>query len=191
MDIFVLAYWLGMIGQVIIRAPYSRQWKAAAKAEQRVSVADRLALGVLALGSFVVPLIYSLTHWLVFADYHLPTWLGWVGVLLLIVALYLFWRSHHDLKSNWSPSLEIFQAHTLITDGIYSRIRHPMYASQWVWVLAQALLLQNGLAGPLGVLTFAIFYFMRVQGEEKMMLEKFGQTYRDYIQKTGAVIPKL
>jgi len=49
--------------------------------------------------------------------------------ILLACALFVFARAHIDLKSNWSPSLEIYQDHTLITSGIYHYIRHPMYAS--------------------------------------------------------------
>ena len=37
----------------------------------------------------------------------------------------------------------------------------------------------------------APFYFLRVGAEEKMMLEKFGDQYRAYMQKVGAVVPKI
>ncbi|MCX6047580.1 MAG: isoprenylcysteine carboxylmethyltransferase family protein, partial [Chloroflexi bacterium] len=97
---------------------------------------------------------------------------------------------HMDLKSNWSPTLEIRQDHTLVTTGIYRYIRHPMYASQWLWVIAQILLLQNWLAGPLNLLIFIPFYFLRVPAEEKMMLDTFGDQYRAYMQKVGGVLPK-
>ncbi|HCB02542.1 MAG TPA: isoprenylcysteine carboxylmethyltransferase family protein, partial [Anaerolineae bacterium] len=106
-------------------------------------------------------------------------------------ALFIFWRAHVDLGLNWSPSLEIREKHELITKGIYKLIRHPMYASQWLWVIAQPLLLQNWVAGFLNLLIFIPFYFLRVQAEEKMMLDSFGEEYKNYMQKTGGVIPKF
>jgi protein-S-isoprenylcysteine O-methyltransferase Ste14 len=139
----------------------------------------------------IIPLIYSATNWLDFADYQLPSMLGWVGVFLLACALLVFTRAHYDLKSNWSPTLEIFEKHSLITNGIYRHIRHPMYASQWIWVVAQILLLQNWLAGPIDLIFFIPFYILRVRAEEKMMLDAFGEPYRVYIKKTGRVIPKI
>ena len=191
MTTFIIVYWIGLIAEIAIRAPLQKRWKTAAKAEQRVSQTERILLGLLWVVMFILPLIYSVTGWLDFADYTLPTWMGWLGVALMACALFVFTRAHMDLKSNWSPSLEIFESHTLVTSGIYKHIRHPMYASQWIWVIAQILLLWNWVAGPLDLLFFIPFYILRVRAEEKMMLDTFGDPYREYMKKTGGVIPKF
>ena len=146
---------------------------------------------MLSFGSFLVPIVYAVTNWLDFANYRLPAWAGWLGVLLAAGAVFLFWRGHADLGLNWSPSLEIREEHELVTQGIYRVIRHPMYASQWLLVLAQPLLLQNWIAGFLGLLAFIPFYFLRVSAEEQMMLEEFGDQYRAYMQKVGGILPKV
>jgi protein-S-isoprenylcysteine O-methyltransferase Ste14 len=36
---------------------------------------------------------------------------------------------------------------------------------------------------------FVPFYLLRAPKEEKMMLEQFGQEYRQYISRTGRMIP--
>jgi len=191
MAIFKLTYWLAIIGQIIIRAPIERARRKEKITEQRVTSQEKLLLILLTLGGLPFPLIYSVTHWLDFANYTLPTWAGWLGVFLAIVALIIFWRAHTDLSVNWSPSLEIREKHELITSGIYSIIRHPMYASQWVFVIAQPLLLQNWLAGWLNLVAFIFFYRLRVQAEEKMMLDIFGKQYQEYMKKVGGVFPKF
>ena len=66
-----------------------------------------------------------------------------------------------------------------------------MYASQFLWAIAQILLMQNWLAGPLGFVFLIPFYILRVQAEEKMMLDTFGSQYGDYMNKVGGVFPKL
>ncbi len=190
MAIFKLVFWAAIIAEMVIRAPISRQQRKEAKSEQRVSAQEKTILGFLFVGMFLLPLIYSTTNWLNFANYSLPNWAGWLGVVLMGFALLIFWRSHKDLGLNWSPSLEIRKEHTLITNGIFGYIRHPMYASQWVWVIAQPLLLQNWLAGFLNFLIFIPFYILRVRAEEQMMLDRFGDEYRTYMQKTGAIFPK-
>jgi len=159
--------------------------------EQHVTGMEKSILGLLFLGGFLLPLLYSTTSWLDFANYTLPTWAGWIGVALIAAALYVFWRAHADLGLNWSPTLEIREKHELITRGIYGVIRHPMYSSQWILAIAQPLLLQNWLVGFANLIIFIPFYFLRVQAEEKMMLDSFGDEYRDYMKKTGAILPKV
>jgi protein-S-isoprenylcysteine O-methyltransferase Ste14 len=112
-------------------------------------------------------------------------------VVILAGSLVVFYFSHRDLIANWSPTLEIRKDHTLITSGIYAFIRHPMYASQLLWVIATPLLMQNWLAGPLYLLFFIPYYFLRVGAEEKMMLDTFGSQYRDYMDKVGGLFPKM
>jgi len=190
MAIFKIIYWVALVLEIIIRAPFQKTARTAATTEQRLTPAEKILPGLLTLGVIFFPLLYSVTHWLDFANYELAPWLGWLGVFLMACALFVFARAHMDLKSNWSPTLEIRKDHTLITNGIYRYIRHPMYASQWLWVLAQILLLQNWIAGPIDLLCFIPFYFLRVPAEEKMMIETFGDQYREYMQKVGGVIPK-
>lgn len=191
MRVFKIIYWVALLIEVMIRAPYRKTWKAAVKTDRRITRTEKVLLGLLSLAGVVLPLIYSVTNWLDFADYRLPVWMGWFGVFLLVCALLIFMRAHSDLKSNWSPSLEIFENHTLVTSGIYGYIRHPMYASQWLWAIAQILLLQNWLAGPVALIVFIPFYILRVPVEEKLMREAFGDSYQEYIDKTGGVIPKF
>ena len=129
MDIFKIFYWSGLVLQIVIRAPYQKTWKNTEKTDQRVSPTEKILLGLLTVAGIILPLIYSVTNWLDFADYSLPTWMGWLGVFFLACNLFIFARAHQDLKSNWSPSVQIFEGHHLVTNGIYSAIRHPMYAS--------------------------------------------------------------
>ena len=65
-----------------------------------------------------------------------------------------------------------------------------MYLSQLLWALAQTLLMQNWLAGPLNLLFFIPFYFLRSRREEKLMLDRFSDPYRTYMQTTGGIIPR-
>lgn len=190
MSIFKILYWAGILLQIAIRAPFATAVKSKPKTVQRVSVTENILLGVMSVVGILIPLIYTATNWLDFANYSLPAWMGWLGGLVLASGLLVFARAHIDLKSNWSPSLEIRQDHTLITNGIYRYIRHPMYASQLLVYIAQILLLQNWLAGPLGLVFFIPFYLLRVQAEEKMMLDTFGSQYSEYMKHVGGVFPK-
>lgn len=193
--LFAIFYFAAIVAQIIIRTPYARGQRQIAKTDQRVNSTEYVVLTLLFLGILPLPLLYSLTSWLDFANYPVSAstkfYFGLVGTLFLVLSLWIFWRSHHDLGSNWSPSLEINSKQTLITKGIYRTIRHPMYASQWVWSIAQIFLFPNWIVGWIGLLTFAPFYFIRVANEEKMMIDHFGAEYRAYQAKTGQVLPRV
>ncbi len=191
MDIFTAIYFVAIVIEIVIRAPLNEKRKRESIRERRVTPQERILLGLLFLGMFFVPVIYAASGWLDFANYRLPDWAGWLGVVILAAALFVFWRAHADLGVNWSPSLEIRERHELITHGIYGVIRHPMYASQWLWVLAQPLLLQNWVAGFLGLLIFVPFYLLRVRAEEALMLETFGDQYQHYMEKVGGIVPRF
>ncbi|GAB4189193.1 MAG: protein-S-isoprenylcysteine O-methyltransferase [Roseiflexaceae bacterium] len=189
--LLIACYGIGILIEMVVRIPIDRQRRQNRITVDRADRLERLVLGLLFLGTLPLPLVYALTPWLSFADYDLPAWAGALGIVVEVLALLLFWRAHTDLKANWSPSLQIRDRHELVTTGIYHYIRHPMYASQWLWVLAQALLIQNWIAGLGGLLLFLPLYLLRVPREEQMMLEAFGETYRAYMHRTGRVLPLL
>ena len=107
------------------------------------------------------------------------------------LGLWLFYRSHADLSTNWSISLDIRENHTLITSGVYRSIRHPMYAAIFLQAMGQALFVPNWIAGPFYLCAFVLMFFLRVGPEERMMLERFGSDYETYMQASKRLIPGI
>lgn len=181
-------FWLiGLLAGLVIRSKYVKECKPK-KSELEL---DMFLVILASVGMIILPLLYVLTPWLDFANYHLPQNLGCFGVTIFIIALWLIWRSHVNLGDNFSLIPEIKEKHTLVTKGVYEYIRHPMYAAHWLWAIAQALLLQNWIAGLAMLILFFPLYSERVLREEKMMVEEFGDEYRNYMKKTGRIIPRL
>ena len=139
----------------------------------------------------IIPLVYVSSSWLDFADYYMPDWVGWIGIVLFMDAIILLYFSHAHLGNNWSPVLGIKEKHTLVTHGIYKYIRHPMYAAHILWAVAQILILHNWIAGFSFIIVMVPHYLLRVDKEEKMMLDQFGVEYEEYMKTTGRIIPKL
>jgi protein-S-isoprenylcysteine O-methyltransferase Ste14 len=181
----------GFIVYVVIRGVFERRTRASLKVISRRDARDVTLMAIVGVGAIVLPLLYLLTPWLAFADYHLPSWIAWCGAAVMVAALWLFWRSHADLGENWSVTLEVRKGHQLITHGVYRLIRHPMYAAIWVFSLAQGLLLPNWLAGWGAFVLFAPLYLARVAREEQMMCDVFGAPYRDYMRRTGRLFPRM
>jgi protein-S-isoprenylcysteine O-methyltransferase Ste14 len=78
----------------------------------------------------------------------------------------------------------------LVTTGIYSKVRHPLYASLILWAAGQPALLQNWIAGFAGAVAVALVWLVRVPAEEAMMRESFGEEYVRYSAQTGKLIPR-
>jgi protein-S-isoprenylcysteine O-methyltransferase Ste14 len=188
-------YFLALLAQVVIRIPHERRRRRTRMAVEQVGALEQALVSLLFVGIVLVPAIYASTSWLDRADYRSPPEaqrsLGGVGASLMTLSIWLFWRSHADLGRNWSPSLELREGHELVTEGVYRHVRHPMYASEWLWGIAQALLLQNWVAGWAGLVVFTPLYGLRVPREERMMLDRFGEEYRAYMNRTGRVVPRL
>lgn len=171
--------------------PYIKQQKTLTFRQDWKRRADTALFVITSVGSMLLPLLYIFTPLFQFADYHGSLWIGIVGAVLLLLGDRIFYLSHRDLGKNWSPILEIREEHSLVTEGIYHRIRHPMYSATWILVLAQAMILPNWIAGFSALVPFSLVYFLRVGKEERMMVDVFGDEYVEYQRQTGRLLPKI
>ena len=182
--------WLASyVGMFAIRTPHSIRNRANVIVNARKGLDERLLLIGMFAAMMMLPLLHLATGVFAFADYTLPNWTTWIGAVLQVPFLWLFWRSHADLGRNWSPGLELREDHQLVTEGVYRYIRHPMYAAIWIAALTQPLLIHNWIAGALIIPAFAAMWFLRIPSEEAMMRAQFGGAYDLYCQHTGRLFP--
>jgi protein-S-isoprenylcysteine O-methyltransferase Ste14 len=187
----VYVWAVGMIAWFIIRYPYARKARRTATVRAVGWTRERVLLAVAAAGLFLVPMIWIATGWPAALDYGLSYPAVALGALVYLVSLWLFRRSHKDLGRQWSASLEIRDSHRIVRGGVYRLIRHPMYASFWLWALAQALLLPNAMAAVSGLVAIGILFFTRIDHEERMLIDAFGDDYRAYMRETKRIIPGI
>src|SRR5712664_3458207 len=173
---------------IAIRAPHGHRSRTV-----KVATSDKTPLEtgllVLARVGFFVPLIWVASPAFSFAEYALGSGPLVAGVICLVIGLWLFYRSHADLGTNWSITLEVREQHRLITQGVYRRIRHPMYSALVLYAVAHALVIPNWVAGPSNLVAFGVLFALRVRPEERMMLEQFGDEYTAYMARTQRLVP--
>ncbi|APO66227.1 phospholipid methyltransferase protein [Rhizobium gallicum] len=180
---------LGVVAWYVIRYPFERRAKRVRVVSHRRSPIETIGLASALLGLAVVPGFYVATGMPQAADYPARGWAVAVGAVLFAAAMWVFRRTHKELGRNWSITLEIRDQHQLISSGPYAFVRHPMYTSFLLMGLGQAFLLSNWVVGLAGLIGFAILFFLRVDKEERMMLEIFGAQYRAYMDRTKRIIP--
>jgi len=185
-------FWLlGVIAWCAIRyAPYRRS-KRTKTAVERDRNREWVLLAISFVGMFLLPFIFVVADQPRFANYSATSPQIIVGALVCAFAMLVFYRTHKELGRNWSATLEVREGHVLVTTGIYRSLRHPMYAGYWLWMISQALLLANWVAGLAGLVAFGLHYFLRIGHEEQMLRERFGDAYADYAARTNRIIPGL
>ena len=171
-----------------IRAPHGRRSRTV-KTVRSSKGTQELVLLTLAWIGFFVPLVWVASPAFSFADYPLRLIPLLAGIVFLAVGLWLFYRSHADLGSFWSVTLEVRENHRLISHGVYRRVRHPMYSALFLYSIGQALAVPNWVAGPSYLISFGILFAFRVRREEQMMVGAFGDEYVTYMAKTKRLLP--
>jgi protein-S-isoprenylcysteine O-methyltransferase Ste14 len=155
--------------------------------EGRVMFAFRLVMGLLLGGWLVLYLIYP--EWMGVLLLPFPSWLRWVGFPVGIASLGFWSWTQVALGKEWSPQLQLRKEHHLVTTGPYRLVRHPLYTAMFGFCASLALLTANWVFVAFGVVAIGAM-FARVPREEQMMIERFGEEYREYIHRTGRFFPK-
>ena len=108
--------------------------------------------------------------------------------MLLGLGLVLVFVSFFTLGRNYSSFVVIHHDHRLVTRGIYSRIRHPIYLGVIVATVGMALC---GTSAP-GLLVASLLvplFVFRMRYEEALLIEEFGDDYRRYAKRTHRLLP--
>ena len=94
------------------------------------------------------------------------------------------------LGHNWGNNVVIYKNHTLIKNGVYKIVRHPLYASIIWMIYSVGILCQNYLAIILNTIIFIPFMYYRAKQEEKELIKIFND-YEKYRKNTGMFFPKI
>ena len=92
------------------------------------------------------------------------------------------------LKRNFSGALRIREGHTLVKTGIYKWVRHPAYLGAIMLFLGIPVMLSS-LLGFMVMFLLAPYLIHRTKLEEKMLIERFGAEYEEYMKHSKRLIP--
>jgi protein-S-isoprenylcysteine O-methyltransferase Ste14 len=109
-------------------------------------------------------------------------WLIYVGLLLYIPAALFVIPSFIILKHRGTPKGGWEDTTKLVDTGVYGITRHPMYFGTALWTLGVILIQQSIISIILGIIAIILF-FMASKGEDKKLIKKFGDAYKEYMKK--------
>jgi protein-S-isoprenylcysteine O-methyltransferase Ste14 len=129
-------------------------------------------------------------RWVEFGRVALPPAVRLLGVPAALAGLGLFGWMFRHLGLNVTPTSMPRATARLVTSGPYRWLRHPMYSAALLLVIAATLFTSNGVVALGGLAMFALLA-VRSRIEERRLIEKFGDAYRDYQRRTGRFLPRL
>jgi len=143
----------------------------------------------IAMGAaFVMVPISPLLNYLGLLPFHSLV-LNWIGLPLGIGGLVIRYVAFTTLGRFFSRILREAEDHALVTSGIYAYIRHPGYLSDFLIFIGSALCMSNLITLVLILVTFIPVYAYRIHVEEEMLIEIFGDQYREYKKTSKRLIP--
>jgi protein-S-isoprenylcysteine O-methyltransferase Ste14 len=124
-----------------------------------------------------------------------PIWVRWAGLALGLVSIFINGWSHKTLSAklgeDFDPALRLLKVPALVKDGPYAKMRHPIYFAFLLMQISVLLLTSNWFIGFCGIAIIASVIVIRVPEEESLLIEQFGDEYRNYIKNTGSLLPKF
>lgn len=145
---------------------------AAVQAIRKIVLFAAIALGVL---------VFAVTNSRHASDGTIHEMIEWIGIVLIVACI---------LGRTWA-SLYIGgrKIDALVMDGPYSTMRNPLYFFSFLGAVGAGA--QTGsvtIALICGLIAYAVFYIVVLQ-EEKLLLERYGAPYRDYMARVPRFLP--
>ncbi|GMH39993.1 hypothetical protein BSKO_07897 [Bryopsis sp. KO-2023] len=182
------------LGFLFVRGYYAKKvQKATTTSDYKGGAHEPIFLWVFFALYNVLPALYFVLPFMTFGGYTLQTpatILAGLGAAVYTLGLWVFYRAHADLGRYWSVTLEIRDDHSVVKSGVYSIVRHPMYAAGFLMAIAKALLISNFFFGLAPLLSMALVAQYRIANEEKMLIQQFGADYEEYMAEVGGLLPK-
>jgi protein-S-isoprenylcysteine O-methyltransferase Ste14 len=142
---------------------------------------------VLWIGTFGYLIFPAYFQW---AAMPLPTWLRWLGVVSGALGPLLMYWTLSSLGKNLTDTVVTRANATLVTHGPYRWVRHPFYVTAALLIVSVTLLSASWLIGLSGLIGMALLV-ARTPKEEQMLIDRFGDEYRQYMTTTGRFFPRL
>lgn len=150
-----------------------------------------MALGLFYLGYCIGIVAYLIQpKWMMWSAIAFPAWIRWTGAALLVAGATLICLGLVGLGRNLAFAVAPKQDNELVTTGLYRWVRHPLYTAFLIEAAGISVLTANWFAAVTAGSMWTLLVF-RTRQEEEKLVERFGDDYRGYMERTGRFFPRL
>lgn len=137
---------------------------------------------IIFIAAIIIDRLTVRTHlWL---SSYFPLWLR-IGFAVLI--FWAAWRTAMDgLKIVFG---DIREKPYVLDTGVFSRVRHPVYLGA-ILMYAAGIVLSLSFPAFIVWMVIILYYHFLARYEEKLLIQKFGEEYRDYMKRVPMWLPR-
>jgi len=118
------------------------------------------------------------------------TALRWAAVGVGFVCLALSIDCWLRMGNDWRMAVTPDQQTALVTTGLYSHVRHPIYALSILLMLCTVVVAPSAPVAVMAVIHIVLM-IVKARNEERFLSERHGVSYRRYLERTGRFVPRL
>lgn len=125
--------------------------------------------------------------WLAWSSLPLSTWLRWFGVAVGFGMLPVLYWVVSTLGRNISETVLTKEDHSLVTQGPYRWVRHPLYSVATILFVSLGIVAANWFIIVMALVIIIGIALVVIPKEEAQLISKFGDKYREYMKGTRAL----
>ncbi|MBI2505383.1 MAG: isoprenylcysteine carboxylmethyltransferase family protein [Candidatus Latescibacteria bacterium] len=182
------------IGTLSISGYFRRRARRSGEAIPRAREGKPVLLSrLLFAAALYLPLLAYLLNpaWMAWSVISLPTWLRWLGAAVGLAMLPVLYWVFQSIANNISETFLTKEKHVLVTHGPYRRVRHPLYSVVTISLVSLSMLAANWFMFALACAAFLGIAGLVIPREESELIEKFGDAYQAYMERTSRFVPRL
>jgi protein-S-isoprenylcysteine O-methyltransferase Ste14 len=189
----ISAYWLG-VGALMVRLRRRTHRLVGLVPEQRRERIMWLAWMPLVAAWVALPWLAQRQRapLLAIPDFAMlpPFWvLRWLAAAVAVACLLLTVKCWLRMGRSWRMDTSAERPAEIITDGLFARIRHPIYAFSMLLVLCSVIVVPTLPMAVVAAVNIALVN-MKARNEERQLLVSGGEDYARYLQRTGRFLPR-
>jgi len=177
------AYWTG---EILYELATRRTKKVEKREPLAVALSSRLTLWI---AVFLVLTTFAQKYYPFGASFLPSSFItAYTGLAVGLCGIFFAIWARITLGGNWSADAVLKKGQSLVKNGPYGIVRHPIYTGITIGIVGSAIA-ENTVTGLIAIFFVLLFSYFRIKDEEKLMTEKFGSDYADYAKKVKAFVP--
>ena len=190
----IWAYWFG-VGVMIVRVRRHTHRNVGVLPEQQVERFMWFVFVPLVVAWCALPWLAQqrTAGWLALPAFaHAPAYeaLRWLAAAVGVIALAATVKCWRRMGKDWRMAVTAEPDQALITDGLFARIRHPIYAFSILLMLCTLVVVPT-LPMLVAAVVHLVMFVSKARNEERHMLAVHGDGYARYLARTGRFVPRM
>jgi protein-S-isoprenylcysteine O-methyltransferase Ste14 len=183
-NLFYATYFMWILSEVIL----NRFVRSKSTDKKGTDKKTELYLWLIIISCITIGTIISFN---MYCPVYLNESLKYIGLATIIMGIIIRFIAIKQLGKFFTVDVTIRANHQLMQSGLYKLLRHPSYTGCLLSFLGYGIALNNWISLVVLFIPILLIFIYRMNVEEKVLTQQFGEKYLDYISRTKRLIPFL